>query len=185
MELAVSGCLPLRDPPGARRSCRDAMAFAFARAAREPADLLLLSGRWSADDVAPLGATLGWLRSNGVRVALSGPIVEYDAPLPRLLALAIARGDPDLVARHRRAGAERVDRALAALAAAHGVPYLSPYRAMCPASGQCRTIGAGDSAMQQDYGHLTPAGSDALAAILLGEQPLAGLIARAGHRSGR
>jgi len=65
-------------------------------------------------------------------VIVFGPVPEYDAPLPRLLAYSIAWHEPGLANRHRVASREVVDAQMQSLASSTWhVPYISLYQAIC------------------------------------------------------
>ena len=101
-----------------------------------------------------LGETLDWAKAHHVRVLLTGPVPEYDGPLPRLLALGLQRGDSGYAARHLRTTGARNDRVVAAFAASRGVTYGSAYRAMCDA-GRCLQFDATGLPLQFDHAHAT------------------------------
>ena len=105
-----------------------------------------------------------------------GPIVEYDSPLPRLLADEILRNSPSIASRTRTAGIRERDRELSRIVTAKGATYLSVYDAVCR-GGQCDEFAEGDIPMQFDAGHLTAQGS-----VVVGRRlstGLAGQLARA------
>jgi hypothetical protein len=169
MQLTSNGCVPTLS----RRNdgdplCAAMLDYAFRTIPGLGPDLVLLSARWGRDDLAGLDQTIDWLRSQGQQVMVSGPIVEYDAELPKLLALAARRDDPDLWKDHVVRRRLDVDRALAELARRKGVPYLSPMVVLCPNPSDCRVTTPAGTSMQFDYGHLTTDGSDYLAKAMLG-----------------
>ena len=72
-------------------------------------DGVLLAASWKDEDLPVLSATLRSAESEGIDVTVLGPIVEYDAALPRLLVDGILHDTPshrerEADARHSRAG---------------------------------------------------------------------------------
>jgi hypothetical protein len=69
-------------------------------------------------------------------VTVFGPVAEYDAPLPRLLAYSIAWNEPKLPSQHLVAGSRSLDAEMQRLAADDWhVSYVSLYNAICGADG--------------------------------------------------
>ena len=65
--------------------CRNLMEFVFSDfLAHNKVDGVLLAASWKDEDLPVLSVTLQSLRSRGIDVTVLGPIVEYDAALPRL-----------------------------------------------------------------------------------------------------
>jgi hypothetical protein len=121
-------------------------------------DLVIISARWFERDLPDVAETVRWLNQIGVETVLVGPVVQYNAAVPQLLALAEQHNDPRLPLREMRTQERRVDRAMQALAAREGVRYASPYQAMCP-EGACMQVLEDGVPIQHDYGHLTREGS--------------------------
>ena len=137
-------------------------------------DAVLIEARWDEGDLPSLAATIDSLRQRKVHVILFGPIVQYDSPLPRLLALEISRDDLSLVSRHLVLMYQRLDRRMATLAEdTWHVPYVSLIDLFCGKQG-CTQYAAGACAAAVDYGHLTKAGSILAARriVALGVLPL-------------
>ena len=108
-----------------------------------------------------------WARAHGVAVVLFGPMPEYDAPLPLLLAYGVQWNRPRLAQEHRVANLAVLDEEMQGLAAgAWGVRYVSLYQAICP-GGECEEYAdaAGLVPLQFDGDHMTAAGS-----VLVGER---------------
>ena len=83
---------------------------------KHPVDGVLIEAIWDDNDMASLGETSSTLRKLNVPVILFGPIVQYDSPLPRLLAMSISHNDPSLPSRHRIQELESLDMKMGALA---------------------------------------------------------------------
>ena len=120
-------------------------------------DRLLIESRWQAGDRTPLAATLDWLKQRQIPVMLFGPMVQYDAALPRLLAFSIRGNDPAIPDEHR-IDLHKLDDAMAMLARAHDVDYVSFYQSLCDHES-CTEFGANGAPLVFDYGHLTKEGS--------------------------
>jgi hypothetical protein len=79
-----------------------------------------------------LTATIVWAAEHHVPVIVFGPVAEYDAPLPRLLAYSLAWNQPGLASRHRLTSRAPLDAQMQSLAAnTWHVPYVSLYQAIC------------------------------------------------------
>lgn len=130
-------------------------------------DAVVLAASWwnDARDVAYIPATVDALRRFVPEVWVVGPIVQYDRPLPRLLADDI-RFHRRSVAERRIGGVRSLDREMAALAAeTNSFSYVSLMETLC-ASGECRVWAEPGVPMQFDAGHLTEQGSSVLARCL-------------------
>ena len=125
-------------------------------------DLIILAVRWMSEDEDGLSTTLDWLRQRRFAVLLVGPDPNWNFPLPMLTALAVSRHDPSIVERNLDISPVFLDSQLAVLAAAHGVKYVSIYKALCTAA-QCRTLDDNGLPLMFDYGHLTAEGSELVA----------------------
>jgi peptidoglycan/LPS O-acetylase OafA/YrhL len=132
MQANSSGCAPLL-ASAKSANCRAMMDYIFQTYLRDhPVQNLILAARWSESDLTELTATLAWAKEHAIPVTVVGPMPEYDAPLPRLLAYAIAWNKPDLAKRHLVARQKSLDQKMQALAAGTwAVPYISIYQALC------------------------------------------------------
>lgn len=159
-QATASGCTAvLNRPIGIASRCDQMMRFLFdSYLPSRAGSWVILAGSWGASDSQGVGQTLDWLRSKNLKVILVGPIVKYDLPLPRLMALAEARHDRGLVERFRDKDGAKLDMLYAQIAAKHGALYMSPYQALCGARS-CQTADATGLPLQFDYGHVTAAGS--------------------------
>ncbi|MEJ0062500.1 MAG: acyltransferase family protein [Alphaproteobacteria bacterium] len=161
MQAAASGCKPtLNHSMSSYERCTKLMDYVF----REylPAhrvNVLLIAGRWNSQDVARLPETLAYAKKYADAVVLFGPMVQYDAALPRLLALSAQKNDAAYSFRHRVETFAQLDGEMAKLAAENGVRYISFFDVMCPGGQACETMAGEDVPIQFDYGHLTAEGS--------------------------
>ncbi|QPF85894.1 acyltransferase [Bradyrhizobium genosp. L] len=139
--------------------CRRMMDYVFNDfLANNRIDRILLAASWKDEDLPMLATSLDLLKARGLRVTVLGPIVEYDAALPRLLVDEIVRDDPAAASAMRRPGVQDRDRAMSRLAADHGAAYVSLYEAICH-DGRCDEYVEAAVPMQFDEGHLTSQGS--------------------------
>ena len=161
MQATASQCRPAV-PAGAlveMKACRDLMELAFNDfLVNNHVDKVILSASWKDEDLPNLSATLDTLKSRGIDVIVLGPIVEYDAPLPRLLIDGILRDHPSLASTRRTPGIRERDLAMSALVKARGATYSSVYDAVCR-DGRCDEFVEADIPMQFDAGHLTDKGA--------------------------
>jgi hypothetical protein len=122
---------------------------------------LLLEARWKPKDMAGLTETADWVKQHQVPVVVLGPVAEYDAPLPRLLAYSIAWNKPDLAKSHRLTTFAGLDAEMQSLARNKWhVPYVSLYQAICDGDS-CIEYADGEHRVPllRDGDHLTEEGS--------------------------
>jgi hypothetical protein len=122
---------------------------------------LLLEGRWKPENMDGLTETVEWAKQHQLPVIVFGPVPEYDAPLPRLLAYSIAWHQPDLANRHRVASRGVMDAQMQRLAAGTWhVPYISLYQAICTGEDCVEYADAAhEIPLMNDIGHLNEFGS--------------------------
>jgi len=165
MEATAAGCKPvLRQRPRQRKVCRDLMPYMLSDYLKDNAvDAVVIAAKWEADDLSSLDETVRDLRRRGIPTMVVGPMVQYDGPLPRLLAFAMMRNDPGLPAQHRLAGIPLLDTQMRQLADTEWkVPYFSMVDALC-VRDVCREQAAPGVPMLSDYGHLTKKGAEFVA----------------------
>lgn len=129
---AVWGCRPSIHPEGSPL-CKQMMDFIFQKYLPSHAiQGLLLEARWYSKDLNEVGEIVTWAKAHGVMVIVFGPVAEYDAPLPRLLAYSIAWNKPNLAQQHRVAYSPVMDAQMRNLAENRWhVFYVSLYQATC------------------------------------------------------
>ena len=168
MQATASMCRPIAQDPGgfAITFCPRLMDLVFDDfLVRQRVDRVLLSAAWRDADLRGLAHTLDVLRERGIDVVVLGPIVEYDRPLPRLLADEMRYNQPTLAAANRTAAIQGRDRELAALVATKGARYISVYDVVCP-KGTCWEYADRGVPLQFDAGHLTAEGSMKVALVV-------------------
>ncbi len=131
-------------------------------------DRILAIARWTeADKTAVIPNLLGYARAHSIPITLFGPVQEYDAPLPRLLAYSIIRHDPTLADRHRVHDWVTLDALFAGFASIQwNVQYVSLVKLLCSPSS-CISVAdpATGAPMLVDLDHYSTEGS-----ILVGQK---------------
>ena len=161
MQATVAGCRPTLEPsPGAVRECARLNQFIFKTfLPAHPVPHVILSARWAPSDLDRLAGTIAYLKQLGITPVVIGPSIEYDAPLPRLLALSLDNHDARLPARHRLATTAQLDAIMSVQAAnVWHVHYISFFPFLCP-SMNCLTMLPKDVPLQEDADHLSVPGS--------------------------
>jgi hypothetical protein len=161
MQATASLCRPavLAGSQYDTNTCRDLMELVFNNfLVNNKVDKVLLAASWKDEDLPILATTLKILKSRDIDVTVLGPIVEYDAALPRLLVDEILLDNPSHARARRRPGIRERDLDMSRLVPAHGATYLSVYDAMCR-DDRCDEFAEADVPMQFDAGHLTAKGA--------------------------
>ncbi len=161
LEAASSGCEPtLRHKVVDTVRCNQIMNYVFNDyLPSHHVDQVLLAAHWEPEDLDQIGATIEYLKQHGVRVVLFGPIMQYDASLPRLLAVSLKSNDQSLPLRHELLKYMVLDQRMAALAKTKWkVAYVSYFQLLCP-GGVCNRYASKDVPVQLDSAHLTKEGS--------------------------
>jgi peptidoglycan/LPS O-acetylase OafA/YrhL len=104
LQATASGCKPEVDSAFAG-NCVRMIRYVFGDfLLSHHVDAVFLTARWHREsDFVHLRSTIDWCKQHGIRVIILGPVMEYDAPLPKLLAYSIAANDPSYPQRHIRA----------------------------------------------------------------------------------
>jgi len=169
MLASVSNCKPLMHPSGTS-DCVQEMNYIFEKyLPSHPMQELLLEARWKPGDMKDLGKTVEWAKQHGLPMIVFGPVAEYDAPLPRLLAYSISYHKPGLAGEHLLTLNPQVDAEMQSLAATQWhVPYVSLYQATC-GSGACTEYAdqAQNVPLMNDADHLNEPGSELIARRLM------------------
>lgn len=154
----ASGCRPLVGGAGTDR-CLAIMNRAFDQLL--PAnhyDLVVIGGRWQAEDVEHVAPTLRAAAASGARVVLIGAAVEYDYEFPAIMA---RQADDRLrvpLASRRVELPHELDPELQAIAASEGAAYWPVIELICP-ENECATSDPDGAPLHWDYGHLTLSGT--------------------------
>jgi hypothetical protein len=140
-------------------------------------DGVILTEHWqSRTNIEQVEPAIHWLQDRKIPVILVGPVQEYDAPLPMLLAFSIKRSQQTSPERHLLSWVRGLDRALQDQAARWNVMYLSPWQESCR-SGHCLQYADEHSEipMLTDTNHLTNEGAALLVRGWLDSGSLANL----------
>jgi peptidoglycan/LPS O-acetylase OafA/YrhL len=167
-QVTAAECRPLIDRYARGASwCSQVMSMFFTRYMQgdHQGDIILLSGRWHADEIDSVRRTIVFLRQHGAQVVLVGPVPEYLSQLPRLLFSEITLNRPGFAASYSTPGIADIDQSLAVVATGEGVPYVSLVKSLCQRGG-CREWALPSVPLQFDYGHLTSAGSIVVASFI-------------------
>ena len=92
---------------------------------------IFISSRWPTRDFAGLSRLLQDLQKRAP-VVLIGPVPEYEARVPKLLAISMVRKQPQLVSKMLRPGLWDLEKQLTTLSAKLGVQYVSLIQRLCP-----------------------------------------------------
>jgi hypothetical protein len=85
--------------------------------------------------------------------------LQYDSPLPRLLAMSIRANDPSIPQLHRLPSISALDERMADLAKTEWhTPYVSMVKLLCDGL-TCIQFSGDDIPLLSDYGHFTEEGS--------------------------
>lgn len=136
MQASTAACEPSLIPSGSD-DCKKMMGYIFQQyLPAHPVQGVFIVGRWREKDLGPLTGLIAWAKQHQLPVTVFGPVPEYDAPLPRLLAYSIAWTKPDLASQHLVASSKLLDTEMQRMAAdLWHVPYISLYKEICSADG--------------------------------------------------
>jgi hypothetical protein len=161
MQATAAGCKPTVDPAyhEDKRHCRRLIDYVnFEYLPAHKIDVIMIEAVWRDEDLPMLPHTLEYAKQHAGSVVLFGPMVQYDASLPRVLAVSLMKNDPAYPARHRLAFLRELDDKMAEVARRAGVKYVSLVKMLC-GPDSCETSAADGIPMLYDYGHLTVEGS--------------------------
>jgi peptidoglycan/LPS O-acetylase OafA/YrhL len=136
MQASTAACVPSLAPSGSE-DCKKMMAYIFrSYLPTHPVQGVFLAARWGQNNLGSLTELITWLNQHQVPVTVFGPVPEYDAPLPRLLADSIAWNKPALASQHLVQGQQMLDAEMQRMATTTWhVPYISLYDEICGTNG--------------------------------------------------
>jgi len=134
LQASTAACAPALNPSGSD-DCKKMMGYIFQQyLPTHEVQGLFVVGRWEQKDLAPLTGLISWAKQHQVPVTVFGPVPEYDAPLPRLLAYSIAWDKPALASQHLVASSKMLDAEMQRMeASTWHVSYISLYDEICGA----------------------------------------------------
>jgi len=165
LQATASGCMPfIKQVVHARPDCAEIVDLVLKDyLPKSHLKAVLLGANWEPKDIDDIGKTLAYIKGLGVQPILFGPVVQYDTPLPRLLAVSIKNSDATLAERHQLPMSRPLDLEMANLAeTVWDVPYVSYFGALCQGK-ECLEYASPDVPLQGDIAHFTARGSVAFA----------------------
>lgn len=166
LQATSTGCKPLLRDVGAGTTCglMDGFVLREYLPTHHP-DKVVVSARWSPEDLPSLVDTVVALRGMGQDVTVLGPTPEFTQPLPRLLARAASGAGSD-PASYLYPGPKSLDAEMARALVPTGASYVSMYDAVERAGhGKWLVDGA---PVFFDASHLTAQGSAAAVGTVAG-----------------
>lgn len=161
MQASTAACEPALTPSGSD-DCKQMTAYIFRQyLPTHPVDGVFVVGRWEQRNLDSLTQLIDWAKQHKLAVIVFGPVPEYDAPLPRLLAYSIAWAKPNLARQHLVAGSKTLDTEMQRMAASTWhVPYVSLYQQICDADSCLEYADAAHQIpMMGDTNHLSTLGA--------------------------
>ena len=180
-EATVAQCRPFVTPEAhSRTNCVKMAQYIYGDyLLHHHFDAVLLCGRWTEKEIPDLEHTVAWIKQHGMEVVVFGPNIEYDLPLPRIMALSLRDGKPSGVLSHQSIQPEILDQKLGPLVRYHwGAHYISIYEDLCSQGsasdrGQvqnkpldCPMTTEAKVPLLFDTDHLTPEGSKSFATVI-------------------
>ena len=142
-------------------------------------DTVLLAGRWTPDDLPGLEKDVRWFKAHNLKVIVFGPVMEFDAPLPRILATSLRDHTPQKLDEHVLPDSQEYDKVLAPIVRKKlGVTYISAFENLCHSQVEmeaksqpetrsgCPLYAAPGVPLLFDTDHFTKAGSILYASII-------------------
>lgn len=156
MQATGAACRPMHGV-STESHCNDLIPYVLDRfLPSHKVDVIVLAGRWLAGEDDILAREIAAMKATGAQVVVVGPVVEYAAETPRLIAEALMRGDMARVDRRRVMERRERDRAMAPVVKAAGATWVSAWDTECP-NDVCRLFDPEGGPMHFDYGHMTVA----------------------------
>ncbi len=161
-QVTSSGCRPLLNYSG-KEYCNQLMKRLFDNYIdKYEFDLILISGRWLKNDEKSLHDTLRFLKKKNKNIILLGPVIEYNQPLPALLARF---GDFEnqnttmpILEAQEWAKISTIDNIIERVALVTQVPYVSILKTVCPQK-TCALTTLNGEPLQFDGSHFTTEGA--------------------------
>jgi hypothetical protein len=134
LQASTSGCMMRINLPQSDDCGRMASYIFKDFLASHKVDAIIISERWRRKgDFVELADTVDWLKKQGIAVYIFGPVMEYNAPLPRILAYSMTYRVPGLSRLSIQSGMFGLDAAFHKVATdswhAH---YVSVMQVQCP-----------------------------------------------------
>ena len=160
-QITASGCRPVVGGSG-NPVCHEILRRALEEfVPNGDFDYVVLAGRWQIGDVAHARETVDRLRAHGQQVVVFGPLVEYVAAVPRLLAFSPVPGSGSAEQWARLSSRRAVEAALTEALDGSGAVYVSIIDLLCP-NDACTLVTSSGVPMHWDFAHLTRPGAQQL-----------------------
>ena len=161
-QVTSSGCKPTILYKGAKR-CTQLMQWALDELVQEKRfDRIIIAARWQDKDIKALLDTIKFLSQYSDDIVVFGVIIEYDLPLPRLLASQATTTEVNLYRDYQEIKLR--DQLFANALDTSSASYLSVFNIICPEGDFCLQTTKQGNPIQYDYGHLTYEGARELIA---------------------
>ncbi|WP_338518260.1 acyltransferase family protein [Alteromonas gracilis] len=168
-QLTASGCKPTIPLVGEKR-CTQLLDWGMKDVIPTlNFDLVLVSARWREADVDGLVNMLDFLKQYTPKIAVIGPLVEYQSSLPWLLARA---SENAIQTMSNYTKSSELDYVLGQAVDSRGAVYISLLHKMCPTSDRCILYAPNGDPMQFDYGHVSHNGAMSLINEFWGNQEI-------------
>lgn len=156
--VTASGCKPLLPISGLER-CVNLVDWAINDLiTAKRFDKIIIAGRWIATDVQYVEQTIKMLKEHSPNVTALGPVIEYQYPLPILLAKF--GNSSNIMTYSIYEQQQQLSSALAAATLTAGGNYFPTIEYMCNGNKlTCQLITEDGIPVQFDYGHLTHEGA--------------------------
>jgi peptidoglycan/LPS O-acetylase OafA/YrhL len=161
-QVTASGCHPLIDSRGAARCTQLMHLFFDSILVKNHPDAVVLSAEWDIADLESLVRTVDYAKRYAAKVYVFGPIVQYEARLPDLLARTVLSDRQDLPSRSQLSEQKATDALFRDRLVGDNVVYVSVYQTICP-KDVCQLYTAPNTPIQFDESHLTVEGAKLLA----------------------
>ena len=158
LQANVAGCQPIITPfVSPEEACVSMLRTVLETwLPKNKVDVVALAGRWNAQQIPIIVATVKKLTEMADKVVVIGPAPEYTTILPRLLVSEQRSSSP--AARGLVMQRFAVDRQMALDVGKTSARYIPLIQLLCP-QAVCRTLASPGIPMEFDYGHFTEEGS--------------------------
>lgn len=167
MQATASGCKPVPPFEGARR-CTELMRYVFDEVLpNTEIDSIILSARWSENDITALKETIDGLEDDGFEVTVIGPTASFEVEVPRILGRFEESTDLELqsiAASYLDANALTVSDKIAEMVAETPAAYVPLATTLC--QNICKVIASTGEPVFFDDSHFTMAGARDAVAML-------------------
>jgi peptidoglycan/LPS O-acetylase OafA/YrhL len=156
-QVTSSGCKPIVPFKGAKR-CTHLMQWAFDELIQDKRfETIIIAARWKDKDINTLLATVEYLSEYSTDIIVFGPSIEYDLPLPRLLASKESAKEVNDYRNYQMI--KNRDKFFMNAFNNSSASYLSVFNIICPEDDFCLQLTKRGNPIQYDSNHLTYEGA--------------------------